>query len=350
MITIENTDLFSKKDFKLFNLKTIKNYKINTKLNDDWKLINSSNKFIFSSFKENYEIKFNDRDVIKFITKYNDYTLTNNKYSFKQKFGVINNEILDENEYNKILQEIEDQNNILDVKDKDFIIGNVYETQNNSKFIYLGVFYVIEKTNKLNNNKVYISISKPKKKHLILRLDDYYSFFDFMKSNDKKIKKDLGNFDFVNPNDIIKIYYAQSFNDPKVYKISNDKNVSSILELKKENLNFNQMIESNRKHFYIKDNNDYYKFLGKKTYSFDEYVSGRSIQPSKIEYNLFEKVLIKDNEYIETGYFKYEIVKSTAWYHFSNNIEVTKYYKNKYLYFKAIQTSLNKNEIYTLDI
>lgn len=351
MITIENKDLFTNKEVKLFNLKKIQDFKVNTKLTNDWKLIKNSNKFVFSSFKENYEIKLNDKEVIKLITNYNDYTILNKQYYFKQNFGIINNEILDENKYNLILNEIKEQNNILDIKDKDFIVGNIYETQNNSKFIYLGIFYIIEKTNKLDKNRVIISISKTKKKHLILRLDEYCSSFDFMKSNDKKIKKDLGTFDFINSNDIIKIYLEKYHLDSKIYKISKDKDVSPLIELKKEDNNFYKMIELGKKIFYVKDSSgDYYKFLGKKNYSFEEYVSGRPKQNSNIEYHLFEKVLIKDNEYIETGYFKYEIVKSTAWYDFSNDLQITKYYKNKYLHFKAIKSSINKNEIYTLDI
>lgn len=342
----------------IHKLKTLsKNIKyelnIQTQLSDDWIIKNLNSKPYFDSIKLNKQIIVDKSKILTIIGNLNNTTNSTNMLIINGNYGFINDNFYEQTEYNNLKTFIDNRLTVSNIKKKNLIIGNLYERPDGSRFVFLGIKYIIKKLNKVEkkNNTFSKYFSGLKTKYYIFNVDN--NFVEELNSKNSIIFQDLGNNGLLT--DIkIKDYLTNNLNNtPDIFKSYDDKKITSVkIQFKEEPYDKIRFEELKKfKKLIISADGAFYLFMKNKEYHTDERVSGRPSSPVYYKYALYQKISITNNQIVMHPKLKHDFLGTNSWYgNSSYTFDDSFSLKNKTLCAKSDTFNrMDKSKIFTIE-
>lgn len=305
----------------IHKLKTLsKNIKyelnIQTQLSDDWIIKNLNSKPYFDSIKVSKQIIVNKSKILTIIGNLNNTTNSTNMLILKGNYGFVNDNFYEQTEYNNLKTFIDNRLTVSNIKKKNLIIGNLYERPDGSRFVFLGIKYIIKKLNKVEkkNNTFSKYFSDLKTKYYIFNVDN--NFVEELNSKNLIIFQDLGNNGLLTDIEIKDYLINHLNNTPDIFKSYDDKKITSVkIQFKEEPYNkirFEELKKS--KNLILSADGAFYLFTKNKEYCTDERVSGRPLSPVYYKYDLYQKISITNNQIVMHPKLKHDFLGTNSWY------------------------------------
>lgn len=303
--------------FKKISQKPVYELDIQTKLADDWVIQSLNSKPFFECSNFNGKVVVSKTEILKIIGGLNDTTNATNSLIINGKYGFINFNFYEESEYNKIKSFIDERLTVLNIKKKDLIVGNLYERPNGSRFIFLGVKHLIKNIEIVDKKNLTLKkyFSNLKTKCYILNLYGTH-FIEEIDNKNIVIHKDLGNNGICINEELEDYLFTQLKSDVDIFRIYDEKNISSIkIEFKEEPYNKDRWEELKKSgKLIISADGGFYKFLEHKEKQTQERVSGRPLSNVYFKYDLYQKIKIEDNQIIMLPKLKHDFLGTNSWY------------------------------------
>lgn len=293
-------------------------YKLNiqTQLSDDWIIKDLNSKPYFDSVKLNKQIIVTKSKILTIIGSLNNTTNSVNMLIINGSYGFINDDFYEQTEYNNLKTFIDNRLTVSNIKKKNLIIGNLYERSDGSRFVFLGIKYIIKKLDKVDkkNNTFSKYFSDLKTKYYIYNVDNNY--LEELNSKNSIIFQDLGNNGLLTDIEI-KDYLTNNLNNtPGIFKSYDDKKITSIkIQFKEEPYNsirFEELKKS--KNLIVSADGAFYLFMKNKEHRTDEKVSGRPLSPVYYKYDLYQKISITNNQIFMHPKLKHDFLGTNSWY------------------------------------
>lgn len=330
-------------------------YKLNiqTKLSDDWIIQSLNSNPYFESVKLNVKIIISNKDILTIIGKLLNTKNGINMLIINGNYGFINDIFYEEKEYENIKNIIDERLNTLNIKKKDLIVGNLYERPDGSRFIFLGIKYLVTNKENVEYKKYTLKryFSDLKIKYYLLNLDNMY--INELDNKNLVIFKDLGHNGICNNIELDNYLLTELNNNSNIFRIYNEKTISSIkIQLKEEPYN-KETIEELKKNneLIIFADGEFYKFLQYKKYNTQQKISGRPLSNVYYKYDLYQKINIIDNQIIMLPNLKHDFLETNSWYSnssyiFNDSFEL----KNKTICANSDTfKNIDKNKIFTIE-
>ncbi len=301
---------------KTLSKNTTHGLSIQTQLSDDWIIKNLNSKPYFDSIKLNKQVIVNKSKILTIIGNLNNTTNSTNMLIIKGNYGFINDNFYEQTEYNNLKTFIDNRLTVSNIKKKNLIIGNLYERPDGSRFVFLGIKYIIEKLEKVEkkNNILKMYYSFLKTKYYIFNVDN--NFVEELNSKNSIIFQDLGNNGLLADIEI-KDYLTNNLNNtPDIFKSYDDKKITSVkIQFKEEpydKIRFEGL--KKLKKLIVSADGAFYLFMKNKEYHTDERVSGRPVSPVYYKYDLYQKISITNNQIVMHPKLKHDFLGTNSWY------------------------------------